>query len=111
MNGTILRGRSAATQGIDLLQGTVERLMLVRGYIVLAQMHQAQADHAAALDAVQRCEAWFAQPPIAATGIALAWLAAYQARLWVRQGDLAAAVRWAQECAFADDSELAMCSS
>ncbi|MEO7908959.1 MAG: LuxR C-terminal-related transcriptional regulator [Roseiflexaceae bacterium] len=102
----LARATHAATQAIDLLQGTVERLLLVRGYIVLAQMHQAQADHAAALDAVQRCEEWFVQTPIAATSIALAWLAAYQARLWVRQGDLAAANRWAQECAFADDSEL-----
>lgn len=102
----LARATRAATQSIDLLRGTVERLLLVRGYIVLAQMHQAQGDHAAALDAIRRCEEWFAQTPIVATGAALAWLAAYQARLWVRQGDLAAAARWAQECVFADDDEL-----
>ena len=34
-----------------LLRGTVERLMLVRGYIVLALVYQAQADHDAALHA------------------------------------------------------------
>jgi LuxR family maltose regulon positive regulatory protein len=95
----------AATQGIDLLRGTVERLLLVRGYSVLAQLHQAQGDHNAALDAVQRCEEWFAQTHITAPD-ARAWLAAQQARLWVRQGDLTAATRWAQQCAFMDDSEL-----
>src|SRR5206468_1133777 len=31
---------------------------------------------------------------------------AHQARLWIRQGNLAAAARWAQECTFADESEL-----
>jgi LuxR family transcriptional regulator, maltose regulon positive regulatory protein len=95
----------AATEGIDLLRGTVESRLLVRGYIVLAQVHRAQADHDAALDCLDRCEAWFAQTPIAAPG-ALAALAAYRARLWVRHGDLTAAARWAHECAFADDGEL-----
>jgi len=96
----------AATQGIDLLRGGVERLMLVRGYIALAQVYQAQGDHDAALDSIHRCEEWFAQTQIAATGPARAWLAAYQARLWMRPGDLTRAARWAQECAFAGDSEL-----
>jgi hypothetical protein len=96
----------AATQGIDLLRGAVERLMLVRGYIALAQVYQAQGDQDAALDSLHRGEEWFAQTPIAATGPARAWLAAHQARLWVRQGDLTLAVRWAQACAFAGDSEL-----
>src|SRR6266545_2082939 len=95
----------AATQGIDLLRGTVERSLLVRGYIVLAQAHQAQGDHEAALGSLDRCEAWFAETPNAAPGT-LAWLAAHRAWLWVRQGDLTAAARWAQECAFAGDSEL-----
>jgi LuxR family maltose regulon positive regulatory protein len=95
----------AATQGIDLLRGTVERLMLVRGYIALAHSHQAGGDGAGALDCVSRCEAWFVQTPIAAP-VARAWLAAHHARLWVRQGNLTAAARWAQECAFAGDSEL-----
>jgi LuxR family maltose regulon positive regulatory protein len=96
----------AATQGIELLRGTVERLMLVRGYIVLALVYQAQADHHAALESIRRCEAWFEQTPIGATGPARAWLAACQARLWVRQGDLTAAAQWAQDCTRAGDSEL-----
>jgi LuxR family maltose regulon positive regulatory protein len=96
----------AATQGIALLRGTVERLLLVRGYIVLAQVYQAQGAYAAALDSIQRCAEWFAQTPIVATGAARAWLAAYQARLWVRQGDLGAAGGWAQACRGAGEREL-----
>jgi ATP/maltotriose-dependent transcriptional regulator MalT len=56
----------AATQGIELLRGTVERRLLVRGYIVLAQARQAQADHDAALESIRRCEEWFAQTQIGA---------------------------------------------
>jgi LuxR family maltose regulon positive regulatory protein len=95
----------AATQGVDLLRGTVERSLLVRGYIVLAQVHQAQGDHNAALESIRRCEEWFAQTQITAPR-ALAWLAAHQARLWIRQGNRASVSRWAQECTFAHDSEL-----
>jgi LuxR family maltose regulon positive regulatory protein len=96
----------AATHGIGLLRGTVERLMLVRGYVVLAQVYQAQGNHEAALDSIDRCEAWFAQTPIGATGPARAWLAAHRARLYLRQGDRAAAARWERESAPAGDGEL-----
>jgi LuxR family transcriptional regulator, maltose regulon positive regulatory protein len=95
----------AATQGTELLRGTAERSLLVRGYVALAQIHQAHGDHDGALDCIHRCEAWFAQTRMSAPG-ALAWLAAHQARLWVQQHNLPAAARWAQECAFVGDSEL-----
>jgi LuxR family transcriptional regulator, maltose regulon positive regulatory protein len=36
-----------------------------------------------------------------------AWLAAHQARLWVRQGNLGAATQWQQDRTFAEDSEAA----
>src|SRR6266498_2577390 len=84
----LARARHAAMQGIDLLRGTVERSLLVRGCIVLAQVYQAQGDHDAALESIRRCEEWFAQTQITAPR-ALAWLAAHQARLWIRQGNLA----------------------
>jgi LuxR family transcriptional regulator, maltose regulon positive regulatory protein len=96
----------AASQGIDLLRGTVERLLLVRGYIALALVYQANGDGDGALEYISRCAAWFAQTPIAATGVARAWLDAHQARLWVQQGNVTAAAQWAQACAFAGDSEL-----
>jgi LuxR family transcriptional regulator, maltose regulon positive regulatory protein len=95
----------AAKQGIELLRGTVERRLLVRGYIVLAQVYQAQGDHDAALESIRRCEEWFAQTQIAAPGTR-AWLAAHQARLWVRQGNLGAATQWQQDRTFAGDSEV-----
>jgi LuxR family transcriptional regulator, maltose regulon positive regulatory protein len=95
----------AARQGTELLRGTAERSLLVRGYVALAQIHQAHGDHDGALDCIHRCEAWFAQTRMSAPG-ALAWLAAHQVRLWVQQHNLPAAARWAQECAFAGDSEL-----
>jgi LuxR family transcriptional regulator, maltose regulon positive regulatory protein len=62
----------AAMQGIELLRGTVERRLLVRGYIILAQVQQAQGDHDAALESILRCEEWFAQTQIAAPGTRLA---------------------------------------
>jgi LuxR family maltose regulon positive regulatory protein len=102
----LARAMHAAIQGIDLLQGSVERLLLVRGYCVLALVYQAQADSVGALDSIHRGEAWFAQTAIAATGPARAWLSTYQARLWMQQGNLTAAAQWAQACAFASDSEL-----
>jgi LuxR family maltose regulon positive regulatory protein len=95
----------ASSVSTDLLRASVERLLLVRGYVVLALVCQARGDHAGALDALWRCDAWFTQTQMEAL-VARAWLAAYQARLWVRQGELTAAARWAQTCAFAGDSEL-----
>jgi LuxR family transcriptional regulator, maltose regulon positive regulatory protein len=101
-----LRGATqAATQGTELLRATAERSLLVRGYVALAHIYQARGEHDGALDCIHRCEAWFAQTRVSAPG-ALAWLAAHQARLWVQQHNLPAADRWAQECAFAGDSEL-----
>jgi LuxR family transcriptional regulator, maltose regulon positive regulatory protein len=95
----------AAARATQLLRGSVERLLKVRGALVLARVCQARGEHADALAVVERCEAWFAQTGIAAP-VALAWLAAERARLWVRQGELAAAARWEQGCGFAADGEL-----
>jgi LuxR family maltose regulon positive regulatory protein len=79
--------------------------LLVRGYIVLAQVYQAQGDQDAALESIRRCEGWFVQTQIAAPGTR-AWLAAHQARLWMRQGNLRAATQWEQDCTFSGDSEV-----
>jgi LuxR family transcriptional regulator, maltose regulon positive regulatory protein len=95
----------AATQSVELLRGTVERLLLARGYVALALAYQARGEHVQALDCISRCEEWFTQTRVAAAG-ARAWLAAYRARLCVRQGNLAAAAQWAQICTFAGDNEL-----
>jgi LuxR family maltose regulon positive regulatory protein len=96
----------ASAAAADLLRASVERLLLVRGYVTLAQVCQARGDHDGALSSIQQCETWFAQNAIVAGGSAQAWLAAHRARLWVRQGDLAAAAGWAQGCVFVENSEL-----
>jgi LuxR family transcriptional regulator, maltose regulon positive regulatory protein len=95
----------AATQGVDLLRGTTERLLLVRGYIVRAQISQAHGDRVGALESIDRGEAWLAQTRITVPKY-LCLLAAYRTRLWLQQGNLAAAARWAQECVLVGDHEV-----
>jgi LuxR family maltose regulon positive regulatory protein len=101
-----LRGAThAATQGVELLRGSTERLLLVRGYIVLAQIAQTHGDGAGALESIDHAEAWLVQTRIAVPKY-LALLAAYRARLWLQLGDLATATHWAQECVLVSDDEV-----
>ena len=51
-------------------------------------------------------KSWLAQQRFPSQG-ALARLAAYRARLWLAQGDVAAAATWARESVVEDDGELA----
>jgi LuxR family maltose regulon positive regulatory protein len=97
--------KEAATQAIELLQRSVERMMLVRAYIVLAQVEQACGNGTEALTALHRCEEWFVQNRLP-TPKPLPFLSAHQTRLWVRQGNLTAAAQWAQEYMPAGDSEV-----
>ena len=60
------------------------------------RFRQAHGAGAAALEDIRRCEEWFAQLQLSVPG-ELALLAAYRARLWLRQGNLAAAEDWARE--------------
>ncbi len=94
-----------ATQGVELLWGAVERMMLMLGYVVLAKVHQAQGDHVGALDCFRRAEEWFAHSRVYGPDN-LALLAASRAQLWVRQGNLSAAAQWAQECVFEGDTQV-----
>ncbi|RIK38474.1 MAG: hypothetical protein DCC55_21030 [Chloroflexi bacterium] len=96
----------ALTQGLRLLQGTIEKMPLARGYVALARIQQAQGDPAGALASLAQAEAWFAQMQIAATP-ALTWLAVHRARLWLWQGDLYAARRWAGASSPPAETELA----
>jgi LuxR family maltose regulon positive regulatory protein len=95
----------AAAQAIELLQRSFERLLLARAYLVLAQVHQAQGDSTEALAALHRCEEWFIQNRVPASSF-LALLTAHQSRLWLRQGNLAAAAQWAQEYTSEGDTEV-----
>ena len=95
----------AATQAVELLRGATERLLLVRGYIVLAQIAQTHGDRAGALESIDRAEAWLAQTRITVPRY-LALLATYRARLWLQQGNLTAATRWGEECVLVGDPEV-----
>ena len=89
------RATRALTQGLQLLQGTTETGMLVRGYSALARCQWADGEQAMALATLQQGEDWLAQMQIAASG-ARAWLAAQRAQFQLRQHNLSAALHWAQ---------------
>jgi LuxR family transcriptional regulator, maltose regulon positive regulatory protein len=84
----------ALTHGLRLLQGTIEKMPVAHGYGALARIQQAQGNPAGALASLASAEAWFAQLDITETP-ALVWLARRRTRLWLRQGNLAAALHWA----------------
>jgi LuxR family maltose regulon positive regulatory protein len=85
----------ALTYGTDLLRGSIEQYLLAQGYVALGRVQQAQGDLEGALAAIQRGEDWFTQMQVTATR-AGALLALGKARLWLEQGQLAAASHWAQ---------------
>lgn len=62
--------------------------------IVMARLRLAQGETAGALDALREAEL---VTPGAEMPLASAELAAYKARVWLAQGNLSAAVRWAEE--------------
>jgi LuxR family maltose regulon positive regulatory protein len=68
-------------------------LVLFDGYRALAQVYQARKDAAKALETIHRAE----QAAQRLTSLQIAQVAAARARLWIMQGDLTAASRWAQE--------------
>ena len=95
----------ALNQGLYLLQATIEKLPLARGYSALARVQQANGDLEGALASFTQGEAWFVQMQIPETP-ALAWLIAQRARLWLRQGNLPAVVQWVAQCVDLGDVEL-----
>jgi LuxR family maltose regulon positive regulatory protein len=69
---------------------------LRNGAIVLARLRLAQRDPAGALEAIQEAEQL---APRGEMPLPRAELAAYKARVWIAQGNLAAAARWAEDAA------------
>jgi LuxR family maltose regulon positive regulatory protein len=65
------------------------------GYLILALVRQAQGDADGAREAMQTAERLAVA--FDATEVDDVVVRAYQARLWIMQGDLEAAVRWAEE--------------
>jgi LuxR family maltose regulon positive regulatory protein len=91
---------------LGLLQRTIEKMPLVRGHVALARVRHAQGDHAGALASLAQAGAWFADLQIA-DPLALTRLHIQQARLWIQQGDLDTARRWASESSLPADTALA----
>jgi LuxR family maltose regulon positive regulatory protein len=94
---------SHAEEGIKLGERGADLAILVMGYLTLARLQLAAADPQGAFERVQQAEQmarrynssyWAAQT------------AATQARLWISQGQLDLAQRWAQESKLHGDDEL-----
>ena len=81
-------GLSLARQG-NFLEGQLV------GRIISARVRQAQGDSSEALAAIAAARQLFRPGELAAF---TPWLAAVEARLWLAQGNLSAATRWAQNC-------------
>ncbi len=101
----LVEASDALNEGLRLLQATIEKMPLARGYSALARVQQAGGDWAGALASFAQGEAWFFQMRIPEAP-ARAWLLAQRARLWLRQGNLSAAVDWAAQCTDQGDVEL-----
>jgi LuxR family maltose regulon positive regulatory protein len=91
-----------AREGVELcrLWGWAE--LLVHGGIYLAEALQANGDSRGALDAIQAAKE-------AANGLTLRYVGlveAHEALLWLAQGDVAAASRWAQQSGLSVHDEL-----
>jgi LuxR family maltose regulon positive regulatory protein len=91
-------------EGLELGRrlGIVE--IQVVGHTFLAQVHQAQGEPSAALKAIGQAEQLGQQYQVSA-GTA-ARMAAYQVRLWIAQGRLESADRWARQSGPSLDAEL-----
>ncbi len=93
--------------GIKLGQQSGDAPTLMNGYVALARVKQAQGDLAGAFKMIDQAETLRQKNDWSSWDVRLA---ACQARLWLRQGNLAAAARWAQKSSLslnphsADDS-------
>jgi LuxR family maltose regulon positive regulatory protein len=93
------------SEGIDECKQVRGNIILLAGYVSLSRALSALGDADGALNAIQEalhfwdehnCQRLWGVPPVAA----------YQARLWLAQGDVASAAKWAQEQGITTESEL-----
>jgi LuxR family maltose regulon positive regulatory protein len=85
--GELQRAQDHLLRGLDLGRLGGHHEILRNGCIVLARLRVAQGEPAGALAAIREAE----------QAIPSAELAAHKARVWLAQGNLAAAARWAEE--------------
>jgi LuxR family maltose regulon positive regulatory protein len=94
--GELLAAGEQLHRGLEMGRSGGHHEYLRNGGIVLARLRLAQRDAEGALTAIREAEQ--ATAPIEMP-LAHAELAAYKARIWLAQGDLAAAIRWAEGAA------------
>jgi len=92
--GELQRAQDHLLRGLDLGRLGGHHEILRNGCIVLARLRVAQGEPAGALAAIREAEQAI---PSAEMPLASAELAAHKARVWLAQGNLAAAARWAEE--------------
>jgi LuxR family maltose regulon positive regulatory protein len=95
----------AITEGLRLLSGAIEQLILAKGYVVRARIHQARGNPDAALATIKEAEAWAARLQLdnwRFQGL----LTACRVRLWLRQGNFDAAFKWADTVGLGNELHL-----
>ena len=91
------------TEGIELGKQVGEAGPLATGYTALARVKQAQGDASGALEAIEKAREVAPGPNVHHL---FHPLAPHWARIWLAQGDVAAAARWVQERGLSVDDEL-----
>ena len=85
------------TEGVDLLQSSIEQFVLAQGFVSLAQAQNASGDMKGAFATIQRGKDWFTHMQVADTG-AGTLLGLGELRLRIAMDDLSAAIQWSQDC-------------
>jgi LuxR family maltose regulon positive regulatory protein len=99
------RAESQITEGLRLLRGSIEQHLVWIAYVVLAHIHQARGAEDVALRTLEEADAWAVRLRTENPEFH-EMLAAQRARIWLRQGNLAAALQWAATCRFRDELRL-----
>jgi LuxR family transcriptional regulator, maltose regulon positive regulatory protein len=90
-------------EGIELGKRVGQAGSLATGYTILARLRQTLGDASGALEAIEKARQAAPDPNLHQLFGALA---PHWARVWLEQGDLATAVRWARERGLSIDDEL-----
>src|SRR5215210_1259539 len=98
--------QSHLEQGMELVQGTlpVDADVILLGYLNMGRLQQALGESTLALTTLEELAYLIQQRNFVASLLARA--AAGKARVWLAQGDLMAAVRWAEASGLRADGEL-----
>lgn len=101
--------RAALEMGIARLRGSIEQILLALAYGRLAQVQQALGNPEAARAALAEADAWLAELRLTDLGFGRI-IAGYRAWLALRQGDLPAAIHWADTSGLLPDIQFSSIS-